>query len=118
MTTTAPSLETLLGKTLLTAPKKSSATKGLLQSKEFVVLYFSASWCPPCRAFTPVLKDFYEKNKNVVEIVFLSSDQNEKEFEEYFAKMPWLAVAHEHGAIKKSTYISACVRACVHIAAG
>lgn len=28
--------------------------------KDFICIYFSAHWCPPCRGFTPVLKDFYE----------------------------------------------------------
>ena len=31
-----------------------------LKDKKFVGFYFSAHWCPPCRGFTPVLKDFYE----------------------------------------------------------
>ena len=28
--------------------------------KDVICFYFSAHWCPPCRAFTPVLKEFYE----------------------------------------------------------
>ena len=28
--------------------------------QDLVLYYFSAHWCPPCRQFTPMLKDFYE----------------------------------------------------------
>merc|ERR550537_31921 len=58
-------------------------------------LYFSAHWCPPCRAFTPQLAEQYKKIKAAglpFEIVFASSDQNEKQFREYFKEMPWLAL--------------------------
>ncbi|XP_014673718.1 PREDICTED: LOW QUALITY PROTEIN: nucleoredoxin-like [Priapulus caudatus] len=60
-------------------------------------LYFSAHWCSPCRAFTPVLVDFYNELKKSesgadLEIVFVSSDRDQSSFDEYFAEMPWLAV--------------------------
>ena len=32
-----------------------------LAGKKIVCFYFSAHWCPPCRAFTPMLKDAYEE---------------------------------------------------------
>jgi nucleoredoxin len=57
-------------------------------------LYFSAHWCPPCRAFTPQLIDAYTnhlKAKNL-EIIFVSSDRSGPDFEKYFATMPWLAI--------------------------
>jgi len=57
-------------------------------------IYFSAHWCPPCRGFTPKLIDSYKKIKAAgksFEIIFASSDQNEEEFKEYFATMPWLS---------------------------
>mmetsp|Transcript_4173 Transcript_4173/g.4874 ORF Transcript_4173/g.4874 Transcript_4173/m.4874 type:complete len:234 (+) Transcript_4173:97-798(+) len=51
------------------------------------MLYFSAQWCPPCRQFTPLLRNFYEtlrdNNKNV-EIVFVSSDNSEDAMMSYF----------------------------------
>ena len=70
-------------------------TATALADKKFVMLYFSAHWCPPCRGFTPVLAKKYSSyaasNKDV-EIVFLSSDQGQSEFESYFKSMPWLAL--------------------------
>uniref|UniRef100_K4A7K4 protein-disulfide reductase n=1 Tax=Setaria italica TaxID=4555 RepID=K4A7K4_SETIT len=60
-----------------------------------VALYFSASWCPPCRRFTPKLIEAYKElasQGKSFEVVFVSGDQDEEAFNEYFAKMPWLAV--------------------------
>merc|ERR1719163_2459352 len=61
-----------------------------------VAIYFSAHWCPPCRGFTPELAKAYATYKAAgknLEIVFASSDRDEKAFGEYFAEMPWLALA-------------------------
>ena len=59
-----------------------------------VAVYFSAHWCPPCRNFTPKLAKFYEKanaNGKKIEIVFVSLDQDEDSFADYFKTMPWVA---------------------------
>jgi nucleoredoxin len=63
-------------------------------SGKTVLLYFSASWCPPCRGFTPVLAEFYAKNKEAknFEVIFLTWDEEEDDFQEYFNHMPWLAM--------------------------
>ncbi len=66
-----------------------------MKKAEVVALYFSAKWCNPCKMFTPILSKFYElvnKDSKQLEIIFVSSDENESEFKDYFAKMPWLAV--------------------------
>ncbi|XP_053384261.1 nucleoredoxin-like [Mercenaria mercenaria] len=68
-----------------------------LKEKERIGLYFSAHWCPPCRGFTPRLAEYYQmynskSSHGKLEIVFVSSDQNEREFNEYFAEMPWIAL--------------------------
>ncbi|CAA0818284.1 Probable nucleoredoxin 1 [Striga hermonthica] len=59
-----------------------------------VLLYFSAHWCPPCRAFLPKLIQTYQdqmSNKSPLEIVFLSSDRDQASFDEYFSSMSWPA---------------------------
>lgn len=59
-----------------------------------VFLYFSASWCPSCKGFTPQLMEFYEnhaKDKNF-EVIWVSWDEEEDDYKEYFDKMPWLAL--------------------------
>ncbi|CAF1027729.1 unnamed protein product [Rotaria sordida] len=57
-------------------------------------LYFSAHWCPPCRSFTPVLVEFYKTHaeEKKFEIIFISSDNDEDSFDEYYNDMPWLAL--------------------------
>merc|ERR1712113_569480 len=63
---------------------------------DYVMVYFSAHWCPPCIGFTPKLADYYNSNSSSkkFEIVFVSADQDEKSMKEYFATMPWLAVKY------------------------
>ena len=73
-------------------------------TKSIVGLYFSASWCPPCQTFTPLLIDFYnvindkngsnekQRQQETLEIVFVSSDREERSFTDYYTKMPWLVV--------------------------
>ena len=74
-----------------------SALKG-----KTVALYFSAHWCGPCRGFTPVLKETYEKVKaKGFEIVFVSSDRDQESFNGYFGDMPWLALPFEQRAAKE-----------------
>ena len=70
-------------------------TAEALSNKKAVALYFSAHWCPPCKEFTPILADKYNQLKEAgkeLEIVFVSHDQEESVFVEYFAEMPWLAI--------------------------
>ena len=69
----------------------------------FFGLYFSAHWCPPCRGFTPKLINFYEvanKTNKQLEIIFVSSDKTEAEFNEYFGTMPWLSIPFKDEAIQ------------------
>ncbi|KAK0074992.1 hypothetical protein PV326_011971, partial [Microctonus aethiopoides] len=52
-------------------------------------VYFSAHWCPPCRAFTPQLVDTYqrirERGQNF-EVIFVSSDRPRVVFKRFQMK--------------------------------
>ncbi len=78
-------------------------TNNIILNKKIIALYFSGNYCPPCKKFTPILKDVYlkikEKNNNF-EIIFISSDKSESEFKEYYNSMPWLALPYEKRHIK------------------
>lgn len=60
------------------------------KGKDYIGLYFSAHWCPPCRGFTPQLAEWYRKQSRA-ELIFISSDHDEAAFQEYFEEMPWKA---------------------------
>jgi len=64
------------------------------ESAKVIGLYFSAHWCPPCRRFTPELIKSYKEHLKAkgLEIIFVSSDRDQKAFQEYFSEMPWLAI--------------------------
>ena len=85
-----------------------------LAEKPYVLFYYSAHWCPPCRKFTPKLVEFYNKNGGgeAFEIVFVSADRSEEDMYKYMngVKMPWLAVNYDD--IEKSgveSYASAYI---------
>merc|ERR1711902_15772 len=77
------------------ADGSSHAAEAALDGKDLVLYYFSAHWCPPCRQFTPMLKDFYEEAEGI-EIVFVSSDRSAEDMASYMKEShgDWLATEH------------------------
>jgi thiol-disulfide isomerase/thioredoxin len=70
--------------------------------KQKVGLYFSAHWCGPCRNFTPKLAQHYKEKLGTVvdEVIFISSDRDDKSFGEYHATMPWCALPFSQRDLK------------------
>ena len=100
----ASPLEQLLGATLTAADGSTVAVKELGERNRVVGAYMSASWCGPCRAFTPQLAKAYKaalKDKGM-EIVFVSSDRDEGSFASYRKEMPWLALPFAARDIKNN----------------
>lgn len=90
----SPALARLLPPTLLT--KNGTVSTASALGGKAVGVYFSASWCPPCRSYTPMVADVYrqaKQKKSPFEIVFVSCDNSEDEFQAYFKDHhPWLAM--------------------------
>ncbi len=64
------------------------------QTAKFTILYFSASWCPPCRANAPHSVKSYNdsvKNNADVEVVMCSCDRGLEDAQKWAVKenMPW-----------------------------
>ncbi|EXB82584.1 putative nucleoredoxin 1 [Morus notabilis] len=72
-------------------------------SGKVVAIYFSGSWCGPCRRFTPKLVEVYQEvaPKGDFEVVFVSSDRDEESFNDYFSEMPWLAIPFSDSDTRK-----------------
>lgn len=72
-----------------TKVKLADAFKG----KKYIGIYSSASWCSPCKHYTPLLIEFHKEFGNQVEIVLVGFDKNQQETLKYMQDydMPWLA---------------------------
>jgi Thiol-disulfide isomerase and thioredoxins len=70
-----------------------------LTGTDAIAVYYSASWCGPCRRFTPQLVAAYHEIKArhpEFEIVFVSADRDERSMKRYMldANMPWAALRY------------------------
>jgi thiol-disulfide isomerase/thioredoxin len=64
-------------------------------SAEVVGIYFSGAWCVPCQRFTKALARVYHELRSrgkMMEIVFVSEDEDEERMQGYHSEMPWLAL--------------------------
>lgn len=89
--------------------KLKKVSKGHLANKKVIAFYYSAHWCPPCRAFTPGLAKEYAKLSAAhpeFELIFVSRDNSEAAMEEY---MKWGSMnypALDYGAKDRNETVS------------
>jgi nucleoredoxin len=72
----------------------------VLKGVKYYAFYYSASWCPPCRAFTLSLVDFYKQFKPAhpnFELIFVNHDRDEGDMLTYMRDddMTWPAVRYD-----------------------
>lgn len=66
----------------------------LRAANDYIGLYFSASWCGPCKKFSPTLSRWYKAHKDAkkFDIIFVSSDEDAGSMDTYYGSMPWKAL--------------------------
>jgi nucleoredoxin len=79
-------------------------TEEVVQGRTVIGLYFSAEWCPPCRQFTPFIKQLHARerahctktNTNILlfEVGLVSQCCDAAATKLYFSTMPWTAMTH------------------------
>jgi thiol-disulfide isomerase/thioredoxin len=99
----------LFGKELRNSRKEKLPVDAL--AGKTIGIFFSAHWCPPCKAFTPKLVEFHNemtRQNKPFQIVFVSADHDKSSMYNYMKEldMPWLALpfADDHGLELKQKY--------------
>ena len=89
-------MESFIGANFFRISKSNKVTLDQIQQAEVVLLLFSGKWCPPCNGFNPTIKNFYRDvnkgttgDKRRVEIVLVSCDNTEEEFNTHIKESPF-----------------------------
>ena len=88
-------MEDLFGSSPLKTKSGEITPAEAFKDVKIIGLYFSMHNCPPCRKFTPIFTDLYTEYNNdnkQIEVVFLSGDKTQEEYDTYYGEMPWLAL--------------------------
>ena len=87
-------MERVLGDTFST-PNYKPVRKSDLQPWEFLLLFFGSNRNPPSKSICAKLQDFYKyinKDAHRIEVVYVGFEDEEQDWAEFFASMPWIGV--------------------------
>lgn len=77
-------------------------------------LYFSASWCPPCQYFVPILAQGYKLiretyGRESFEVILVPLDVDEMLWQLHVAKMPWLTIPLRSREVVVKLFTAHCI---------
>jgi len=79
-------------------------TAEFFEGTKYIGLLFSADWCAPCHTMMPLLRNFYTDinlDERQFEIILVSNDHSEKDYNKHFGAMPWAALPYGDRRIKE-----------------
>lgn len=86
------------------ATRKGLCDSSTLKNSKFIGLYFAEYFCPLSRYLTPLLIETYQhlnsKFANNLEIVLISNDLDNDEYEKSLQDMPWIALPFSMDQLK------------------
>ncbi len=99
---------TLVGKSLLDLDGNVVKTRHI--DSEFICVYVSARYCPPCKIFSKQLREFYNEinsssfdGEKAVEVIFCSQDKSKEEYDDYYKSSHlWLTIPFENVEIRNN----------------
>ncbi|TNN66066.1 Nucleoredoxin [Liparis tanakae] len=104
-------LVSLLGERLVNNENAEVDVQSLGAKLSLVGLFFGCSMNAPCKQFNGSLGEFYSRfkkaseHKDKLEIVFISSDQDQKHWQDFLQEMPWLALPFKDRHKKPSSAV-------------
>jgi nucleoredoxin len=95
--------DALDGYLVILEDKKFKDHKLSTKPTKYYLFYYTASWCGPCKAFTPSLVKFYNANKpssDEFEIILVTSDEDTKDMQKYAvgSGMNWPHLKHSRAS--------------------
>lgn len=102
-------LEGLLGERLVNSEKAEVDVSSLGSRVSLLGLFFGCSLNAPCQQFNGSLCEFYSRfkksseHREQLEVVFISSDQEQKHWQDFLQQMPWPALPFKerHKKVRK-----------------
>ena len=71
-----------------------------INENEKVLVDFFATWCPPCKAISPILEEFSNENNNI-KVLKVNVDENQELAIEYGVTLVPTLIFIENGEVKK-----------------